>query len=69
MHLKEECQLVKISCPNDSCREEITRSKLDDHLQQCQYRGQLFAEEEHFDDLQKVYHTPLCWNIVHCTYV
>ena len=35
-HLKEECQLVKILCPNDGCSEEITRSQLDDHLQQCQ---------------------------------
>ena len=55
-HLKEECQLVNVSCPSDGCSEEITRSQLDDHLQQCQYRGgQSFTEEEHFDQ-QKVLH-------------
>ena len=36
-HLKEECQQLKILCSNDGCSEEITRSQLDDHLQQCQY--------------------------------
>jgi len=39
-HLKEECQQVKVLCPNDGCGEEITRSQLDYHLQQCQYRRQ-----------------------------
>ncbi|XP_065897091.1 TNF receptor-associated factor 3-like isoform X2 [Dysidea avara] len=48
-HIKEECQLVKVSCPNEGCHEEITRSQLDDHLQQCQYRRQSRKEEAYYD--------------------
>ncbi|XP_065897104.1 TNF receptor-associated factor 3-like isoform X2 [Dysidea avara] len=39
-HLKEGCQLIKVSCPNEGCGEEIIKSQLDEHLQQC-YRRQL----------------------------
>ncbi|XP_065897101.1 TNF receptor-associated factor 5-like [Dysidea avara] len=54
-HIKEECQLVKFPCPNESCHEEITRSRLDNHLQQCQYRKQscYWCKEEVRYDQQK----------------
>ena len=55
-HIKEECQLVTVSCPNEGCSEEIKRSQLDDHLQQCQYRRQSYqwCKEEVPYDQQKV---------------
>ncbi|XP_065897089.1 TNF receptor-associated factor 5-like isoform X2 [Dysidea avara] len=54
-HIKEECQLVKVSCPNEGCHEEITRSQLGDHLQQCQCRRQScqWCKEEVPYDQQK----------------
>ncbi|XP_065897126.1 TNF receptor-associated factor 3-like isoform X2 [Dysidea avara] len=54
-HIKEECQLVTVSCPNEGCSEEIKRSQLDDHLQQCQYRRQSYqwCKEEVPYDQQK----------------
>ncbi|XP_065897121.1 TNF receptor-associated factor 5-like isoform X2 [Dysidea avara] len=57
-HLKEECQLVKVSCPNEGCHEETTRSQLDDHLQQCQYRRQSYQwykEEVPYDQQKNVF--------------
>ena len=55
-HIKEECQLVKVSCPNEGCHEEITRSQLDDHLQQCQYRRQSRKEEAYYDQQKVLIH-------------
>ncbi|XP_065897114.1 TNF receptor-associated factor 5-like isoform X2 [Dysidea avara] len=49
-HIKEECQLVKVSCPNEGCSEEITRSQIDDHLQHCQYRRESRTEKECYDE-------------------
>ena len=36
-HLKDECQMVTVSCPNEGCSEIIAKSQLDDHVQDCQY--------------------------------
>ena len=54
-HIKEECQLVKISCPNDGCSEEITRSQLDDHLQQCQHRRGPTKEDYCYQQVKLLY--------------
>ena len=61
-HIKEECQLVKVSCPNEGCSEEITRSQIDDHLQHCQYRRESRTEKECYDE-QKVLLTTLVYNV------
>ena len=37
-HVKDECQMVEISCPNKGCSELVQKGSLDKHLQQCEYR-------------------------------
>ena len=36
-HIKDECQMVTVSCPNEGCNEVFIKSQFDDHVQNCQY--------------------------------
>jgi len=29
--------MIRISCPNQGCKEDFTKSQIEDHLQNCQY--------------------------------
>ena len=35
-HIKDQCQMVSVSCPNEGCNEVVIKSQYDDHVQNCQ---------------------------------
>ena len=36
-HIKDECQMVTVSCPNEGCNESVIKSQLDSHVKNCLY--------------------------------
>ena len=54
-HVKDECQMVEMPCPNNGCSELIQKMNLDKHLQQCKYRivnCQLCKQDIRYDQWQ-----------------
>ena len=36
--------MIRVSCPNKGCKEDFTKSQIEDHLQNCQYSGEISTQ-------------------------
>ena len=73
-HLKDECQMVEVSCPHEDCTEVHITSEIDDHVQKCPYIKQSVSGST--GPLNSPYHVVVakeklqcCFSLIGCQFV